>query len=271
MASTIPRVSFNLRVNDGKRCRIRVEEEEIHQTKTSSEEEPTPAILRNLFELSIDSGSHITIEVADKESHPTKTKKQDQSKEARSPIQKEKLEHTIVNKAEVPFDCRGPRVFFDITIGGVKAGLIVMELYSDVVPMTAENFRALCTGEKGKAPNGKSLHYKGSSFHTVIPGRFCVGGDCTGGESIYGGKFIDENFKERHKGFGVLFMSNGGERDNNCSKFAISTNRDTGLDGKYVVFGRVVEGLDVVRAIENVGSPYGEVLKPVLIADCGQI
>ncbi|ERN13446.1 hypothetical protein AMTRI_Chr09g21090 [Amborella trichopoda] len=245
MASTIPRVSFNLRVGDGKRCRIRVEEEEIHHTKTFSEQEPTAADLRNLFELSIDSGSHIAIEV--------------------------QPEHAIDKIRELPFTYRGPRVFFDITIGGVKAGRIVMELFSDVVPITAENFRALCTGEKGKAPNGKRLHYQGSSFHRIFPREFCSGGDCTGGESIYGGKFKDENFKEKHEGFGVLCMATGGVPDNNGSNFAICMNKDTTSDGKYVVFGEVVEGLDVVRAIEKVGLPSGEILKPVLIADCGQL
>ncbi|ERN13444.1 hypothetical protein AMTRI_Chr09g21110 [Amborella trichopoda] len=271
MASTVRRVSFNLRVGDGKRCRIRVEEEEIHQTKTSSEEEPTPAVIRNLFELSIDSGGHIAIEVADRDSHPTKPKKQDQNQEARAPIHQEKPEYAIVNSADLPFASRGPRVFFDITISGFKAGRIVMELFSDVVPITAENFRALCTGEKGKAPNGMPLHYKGSSFHRVFPGVCCAGGDCSGGESIYGGKFKDENFKENHKGFGVLFMANGRMPDNNCSKFGIGLNKNTDLDGRYVVFGGVVEGLDVVRAIENVGLPSGEILKPVLIADCGEV
>ncbi|KAL4204328.1 hypothetical protein AMTRI_Chr01g109200 [Amborella trichopoda] len=260
MAPTTPRVSFNLRVGDGKRCHIRVDEEEIHQIKSLSDKESTAAVLRNLFDLSVNSGSHISIEVADKEIHPTKQKKQDQNQEA-------KPEHATGNKAVVPFGSRGPRGFFDITIGDIKAGRIIMELYTDVVPRTAESFRALCTGEKSKAPNGKPLHYKRSSFFSVVPGVFCGGGDCTG----VGGMLKDENFKEKHKDFGVLFMANEGKRDNNGSRFAIDLNKNTRYDGHYVVFGGVVEGLHVVRAIENVSSPSSVIIKPVLIADCGEV
>ncbi|PON55093.1 Cyclophilin-type peptidyl-prolyl cis-trans isomerase [Parasponia andersonii] len=146
-----------------------------------------------------------------------------------------------------------PRVFFDMTIGGQPAGRILMELYADVVPRTAENFRALCTGEKGKGRSGKPLHYKGSNFHRVIPDFMCQGGDFTagngtGGESIYGSKFEDENFVKKHTGPGTEW-----------------------LDGKHVVFGRVVEGLEVVKAIEKVGSGSGRTSKTVTIADSGQL
>ncbi|CAM0947552.1 unnamed protein product [Alopecurus aequalis] len=168
-----------------------------------------------------------------------------------------------------------PRVFFDMTIGGAAAGRIVMELYADEVPRTAENFRALCTGEKGVGKSGKPLHYKGSAFHRVIPDFMCQGGDFTkgngtGGESIYGEKFADEKFVRKHNAPGVLSMANAGPNTNG-SQFFICTVPCAWLDGKHVVFGQVVEGIDVVRAIERVGTPAGPTNKPVVIADCGQL
>ncbi|XP_064979741.1 peptidyl-prolyl cis-trans isomerase-like [Musa acuminata AAA Group] len=168
-----------------------------------------------------------------------------------------------------------PRVYFDMSVGGSPVGRIVMELYADVTPKTAENFRALCTGEKGMGRSGKPLHYKGSSFHRVIPGFMCQGGDFTrgngtGGESIYGEKFADENFVKKHTGPGVLSMANAGKHTNG-SQFFICTAQTSWLDGKHVVFGRVVEGLEVVKAIEAVGSPSGTTKKPVVVADCGQL
>merc|ERR1719356_2192648 len=155
-----------------------------------------------------------------------------------------------------------PKVFFDMTIGGEAAGRITFELYADTVPKTAENFRCLCTGEKGKGRSGKALHFKGSTFHRVIPGFMCQGGDFTrgdgtGGESIYGEKFRDENFKHKHTGPGTLSMANAGPNTNG-SQFFLCTTKTPHLDGKHVVFGRVVDGMEVVKAIEKQGSNSGK-------------
>ncbi|XP_065852824.1 peptidyl-prolyl cis-trans isomerase CYP19-3 [Euphorbia lathyris] len=168
-----------------------------------------------------------------------------------------------------------PKVFFDILIGKMKAGRVVMELFADVTPKTAENFRALCTGEKGIGRSGKPLHYKGSAFHRIIPGFMCQGGDFTrgngtGGESIYGLKFADENFKAKHTGPGILSMANSGPNTNG-SQFFICTEKTSWLDGKHVVFGKVVDGYSVVKEMEKIGSGDGRTSKTVVIEDCGQI
>merc|ERR1712178_560655 len=150
-------------------------------------------------------------------------------------------------------------VFFDITIGGAPTGRIEMELKADVAPKTAENFRALCTGEKGTGNSGKPLHYKGSSFHRVIPQFMCQGGDFTngngtGGESIYGAKFADENFEHVHDVEGLLSMANAGPNTNG-SQFFITIVPCPWLDGKHTVFGKVVDGFDVVKEMARNGSP----------------
>ena len=159
--------------------------------------------------------------------------------------------------------------------GGTPIGRIEMVLRSDVVPKTAENFRALCTGEKGKGRSGKRLHFKGSTFHRVIPGFMCQGGDFTagngtGGESIYGAKFGDENFELKHAGVGTLSMANRGPHTNG-SQFFLCTAKTSHLDGKHVVFGKVVSGESVVKAIEAVGSGAGRTSAPVVIAGCGEV
>ncbi|XP_010043279.2 peptidyl-prolyl cis-trans isomerase CYP19-3 isoform X1 [Eucalyptus grandis] len=176
---------------------------------------------------------------------------------------------------EVVARMSNPKVFFDILIGKMKAGRVVMELFADVTPKTAENFRALCTGEKGIGRSGKPLHYKGSTFHRIIPNFMCQGGDFTrgngtGGESIYGMKFADENFKIKHTGLGVLSMANAGP-DTNGSQFFICTEKTPWLDGKHVVFGKVVDGYNVVKEMESVGSDSGSTRETVAIEDCGQL
>ncbi len=168
-----------------------------------------------------------------------------------------------------------PRVYFDINIGGAPAGRIVFELFADVTPKTAENFRALCTGEKGIGQSGKPLHFKGSGFHRIIQEFMCQGGDFTrgngtGGESIYGEKFADENFKLKHDIPGLLSMANAGANTNG-SQFFITTVKTPWLDGKHVVFGKVVEGLEVVKKMEAIGSRSGTTSKPVTIFDSGQL
>jgi cyclophilin family peptidyl-prolyl cis-trans isomerase len=160
----------------------------------------------------------------------------------------------------------------DVTIGGTAAGRMEFELYADAVPKTAENFRALCTGK-----NKEALSYKGSSFHRVIPGFMAQGGDFTkhngtGGKSIYGHTFEDESFKGKagkHTGFGTLSMANKG-RDTNGSQFFVCTADTPWLDGKHVVFGKIVSGEAVLKKIESMGSSSGAPKAKVVVEDCGE-
>jgi peptidylprolyl isomerase len=164
----------------------------------------------------------------------------------------------------------------DIQIDDKPAGRIVIGLFGNTTPKTAENFRHLCKCDKGLGKSSKKdLCYKGSPFHRIIPGFMNQGGDFTnrngsGGESIYGGSFQDENFIAKHVGPGILSMANAGPGTNG-SQFFITTAATAWLDGHHVVFGKVVDGMDVVKAIEAVGSSDGKPSKSVIVSDCGEL
>ncbi|CAN8021076.1 unnamed protein product [Ixodes persulcatus] len=161
-----------------------------------------------------------------------------------------------------------PQVYFDVSVDGQEIGRVRILLYKDVVPLTAENFRCLCTHEKG-------FGFKKSTFHRIIPGFMCQGGDITnhngtGGRSIYGKKFDDENFELKHTGPGMLSMANSGP-NTNSSQFFLTTAKTDWLDGKHVVFGQVISGMEVVKKIEAYGSSSGKVSKKVEISNSGEL
>ncbi|KAI7883419.1 peptidyl-prolyl cis-trans isomerase cyp5 [Lichtheimia hyalospora FSU 10163] len=168
-----------------------------------------------------------------------------------------------------------PKVFFDVAVNGKPSGRMVFKLFNDTVPKTAENFRALCTGEKGIGQAGKPLHFKNSYFHRIIPGFMAQGGDFTlgdgrGGESIYGRTFNDENFTLKHTGKGVLSMANAGPNTNG-SQFFITFDKTPWLDGNHTVFGQISEGNEVLDILEQYGSPTGRPAAKIEIVDCGEI
>ncbi|CAN9514602.1 unnamed protein product [Ophioblennius macclurei] len=177
--------------------------------------------------------------------------------------------------SDKPSNASNPRVFFDVAVDGLPAGRIVLELFADVTPKTAENFRALCTGEKGLGKStGKPLHFKGCPFHRIIKKFMIQGGDFsnqngTGGESIYGEKFEDENFHYKHDKVGLLSMANAGPNTNG-SQFFITTVPTPHLDGKHVVFGQVLRGMGVVKMLESIDTQEDTPVKPCVIADCGE-
>mmetsp|Transcript_23155 Transcript_23155/g.39728 ORF Transcript_23155/g.39728 Transcript_23155/m.39728 type:complete len:166 (+) Transcript_23155:3-500(+) len=163
----------------------------------------------------------------------------------------------------------------DIRVGGKELGRLTFELYKDIVPKTAENFYMLCGGKGYCKKTGHHRNYKGCNFHRIIPGFMIQGGDYVfnngrGGESIYGPKFPDENFKVKHNKPFLLSMANSGP-DSNGSQFFITTVPCPHLNGKHVVFGEVVKGHDVVQQMEAVGTEEGKTKTRVIITDCGRI
>eukprot|EP00899_Mesostigma_viride_P020249 jgi/Mesvir1/28225/Mv04774-RA.1 len=187
-----------------------------------------------------------------------------------------------------------PRCFFEIQVQGQSIGKILFELFWDKVPFTAENFRALCTGEKGRVEDlegeragaqdakpkrgrlgSPALHYKGTHFHRLVSDFVVQGGDVTGfdgsgGWSIWGPQFVDENFKLKHSHAGLLSMASG-KRDTNKSQFSIMLTPASYLDNQHVVFGRVIAGWDVVLKINELGTPSGIPLARVSVSDCGEV
>ena len=175
--------------------------------------------------------------------------------------------------ADEPLATVTEKVFFDITVDGEAVGRIVFGMFGDVVPKTVKNFSTLADGSAGIGNSGKPLHFKGSKFHRIIPNFMAQGGDFTagngtGGESIYGNKFNDENFELKHEKPMLLSMANAGPNTNG-SQFFITFVKTPWLDGRHTVFGEVLEGQDVVKDLEKIGSGSGKTSKEAIIADCG--
>ncbi|KPM06805.1 RNA-binding protein [Sarcoptes scabiei] len=203
-----------------------------------------------------------TDELANSKNNPSKDSPEDTKEATDDDTDEEQEEEILTDKMKT-----NPKVFLDFAINSQYCGRIVILLRKDVVPRTSENFRSLCTHEKG-------FGFRGSILHRIIPGFMIQGGDFTnhngtGGKSIYGRKFEDENFTLKHTGMGILSMANSGPNTNG-SQFFITTARTDWLDGKHVVFGQVVQGMDVVKKIEECGSKSGKPNKRVKIANCGE-
>ncbi|CAI2382086.1 unnamed protein product [Moneuplotes crassus] len=166
-----------------------------------------------------------------------------------------------------------PKAFFDVSIGGNPTGRMTFELFKNEVPKTSSNFLEFCKGYKPLL--GQNYSYKYSIFHRVIPRFMCQGGDIINGDgtgtiSIYGGRFPDENFKYKHDRPGLLSMANAGP-DTNGSQFFITTAETPWLDGNHVVFGQVVDGMDVLDKIEQQGTDLGSPRQRIEISECGEI
>eukprot|EP01065_Artemidia_motanka_P037948 TRINITY_DN46834_c0_g1_i1.p1 TRINITY_DN46834_c0_g1~~TRINITY_DN46834_c0_g1_i1.p1 ORF type:complete len:248 (+),score=76.76 TRINITY_DN46834_c0_g1_i1:77-745(+) len=184
----------------------------------------------------------------------------------------------LLRNCALPVNPRNPKVWMDVLIQRKYAGRVFFELFADTVPKTAENFRCLCTGEKGSGMTpGKKLHFKGSTFHRVIPTFVVQGGDITrgdgrGGESIYAARFEDESFKGKagkHFGPGTLSMANSGPNTNG-SQFFITLGHTPHLDGRHVVFGQVIYGWETVELMARMGTPSGRTRLEIKIHNCGQ-
>ncbi|XP_033738283.1 peptidyl-prolyl cis-trans isomerase E-like [Pecten maximus] len=203
------------------------------------------------------------------ETLPDKTEDEEANEGDSATGVKRAAEDTDVTTASAPKRSKGnPQVYLDIKVGNRSSGRVVIELRADIVPKTAENFRCLCTHEKG-------FGFKGSSFHRVIPQFMCQGGDFTnhngtGGKSIYGRKFEDENFILKHTAPGTMSMANSGPNSNG-SQFFICTDKTDWLDGKHVVFGKVIEGYEIVRKMEACGTKSGKPTDKISITNCGEL